>query len=493
MAEKSGKIKSIAICAVAVLLVAAYGCDAFAFMDRQTGNPAEEVKKDTAVDTIKPEIGNITVICEYIGITEPSRQVSVYPKLAGEVLSVNFSVGDMVEAGDVLFTMNVTDILNNIKSLEAQLAIQDAAVNSAQTGVSLATGSAVQSQILSASGGVQQAEAAIRQAEQNAEQALLAIEQRELALQQAQMAYDAAVQNYDNALFVYELGEISKSSLEQAETACSNAEIAVNQAMSVLEQTKNSYETAVNGIAQAQQAYEQALEAQRIVSTQTPAENRRRAQDALDQAQAARDSLLVSIQTTSERLDDAVIRAPISGVIERRGIEPLNMASPQSPAFVISEKSSVTVSFRVPRSVVEHMEIGDSITLKDGDSDYAGTITEISPTANASGLFNIKARTAGAAANLPNGASVIVAATAQQAVNTPLVPLSAVHYENGVPFVFTAEDGFARKKQVEVGIFDTQNIQITAGVEMDSQIISTWSSRLSDGLEIVIVGESGAE
>ena len=447
MARKKRRITITSICVMAALMtaVSVSGCSGGA-----SGSTAE-IRRDVTVETVAPEIGSIIVIGEYIGVTEPDQRVTVFPKLPGEVESVNFSVGDAVREGDVLFSMNVTDVVNSIASLEAQLEVQDATVRAAQTGVSLATGSAVQSQILAASGGVQQAQAAVEMAERGMEQAQLA---------------------YDNALFVFELGEISINALEQAEMARLNAE---------------------TGLEQARNAHRQALDAQRIASGQMPAENRQRAQDALAQAEAARNTLLVNLDAARERLDDASVKSPISGVVDARNVEPFGMAAPQSPAFVISDNSVVAVSFRVPRSSVPHMAVGDGIVLKDGIDEYAGTITEISTTVNAGGLFTIKAQVEGAAESIPGGASVIVMATAQRASDVPLIPLSAVHYENGVPFAYVDDHGFAKRVQLETGIFDAEHIHVISGVELGDQVISTWSARLSDGVEIVLAGGGSAE
>jgi len=87
------------------------------------------------VSTITPRIGDIVVIGEYIGTIQPNQQVSVIPGIPGEVKSVHFAVGDRVEAGDILFTIDSADIITNINSLEAQPAVQNAAVSAAQTNI----------------------------------------------------------------------------------------------------------------------------------------------------------------------------------------------------------------------------------------------------------------------------------------------------------------------------------------------------------------------
>ncbi|MCL1877998.1 MAG: biotin/lipoyl-binding protein, partial [Defluviitaleaceae bacterium] len=165
-------------------------------------NDAEQtvaIREPVLVETITTETGDVIVMGEYIGSVVPSQQVAVIPRIPGEVLSVYFSMGDTVSADDVLFTIDATEIENSIASLEAQLAVQDAMVSAAQTGVALVDGAAMQSQILQTTGGISQAEAAIRQAEQNVEQAQTGIEL-------AQMGYDMAAQAYRDTSVLFESG-----------------------------------------------------------------------------------------------------------------------------------------------------------------------------------------------------------------------------------------------------------------------------------------------
>ena len=447
------------------------------------GNDAEPtmvVRDSILVTTITAEIGNIIVMGEYIGTVEPNQQVNVLPRIPGEVQSVYFGVGDTVEAGDILFTIDTTEIKNSIATLEAQLAVQNATVNAAQTGVTLVDGSAMQGQLLQATGGVNQAEAAIRQAEQNIEQALI-------GLSQAQMAYDMASQGYSDTTMLFEAGVVARVAYEQAEAAYANA-------LAGLERAQSGYAMATIALSQAQQALEQALEGQRILVENAPAENRQRAQDALAQAQAARNTILLNIELAQERLDDATVRAPIGGVIERRNVEPFSMATPQVPAFVISGQDSMMVSFGVPRNSFEFLSIGDEITLDDGAFEYSGTITEISASVGAGGLLTVRANIPNPPANLLGGTSVIILAEAKNAINIPIVPINAVHFDRGVPHVYIAENGIAQRVQIETGIFDDRHIQIISGVSTSEQIISTWNARLTDGAEIEIVarGSDGA-
>jgi len=438
------------------------------------------------VSTISPETGNITVMGEYIGIMEPNQQVAVIPRIPGEVVSVYVGVGDTVQAGDVLFTIDAADIITNVAALEAQLAVQDATVRAAQTGVQLVDGSAMQSQRLSVDGGVIQATAAIAQAEAGISQAKQNVEQARIGIEQAEMAYNMAYQSLNDTATLFNAGAVSRVAFEQAEAGYQNAQAGLERAISGYEMATIGLSQAELGYAQAQQGHTQALEGQRIATQQAPAENRRRAQDALAQAQAARDIVVVNLNATQDRLNDATVTAPISGVILARNVDEFSFASPQAPAFIISDQYSMSTTFRVPRHSAQQLEVGSSITLYDGSAEIAGTITEIAIAVDMSGLIAITATIPNPPVSLISGMSVRIFAQAQSASDVLILPLNAIHHDRGIAHVFIATNGLAVRTPVELGIFDEFYAQIISGVTANCQVISTWSARLVDGVEIEI-------
>jgi multidrug efflux pump subunit AcrA (membrane-fusion protein) len=391
---------------------------------------------------------------------QPIQQVAILPRFPGEVISVNFNVGDTVEAGDILFTIDVGDIETNIAALEAQLAVQDAMVQSALTGMQLLDGSAMQSQILAAAGGVAQAKF-------NLEQAALGVEQ-------AKMGYDLAEQGFADAKTLFEAGVMARSAFEQAEAGYLNAVSAL--------------ERANIGHSMAEIALTQALESQRILLEEAPTENLRRAGDVLAQAQAARNAVMVNLKSARDRLEDASVTSPISGVVERRNVEPFSFAAPQSPAFLISAQDSMTVSFRVPRNSVAYLKISDTVSLHDGIMTMSGAITEIGTMVDAGGLITVSANIPNPPSTLLSGTSVRVFVDTQRVNDVPIIPLSAVYHERGVPHVFIAEDGVARSVVIETGLFDSDYVHVISGLEDSPLVINTWSARLSDGVEIEIGG-----
>lgn len=145
-----------------------------------TGCGSEAPVEEPTVRAIPVEVtevvkGSVTVTDTVTGSLNPAVEVPVVPKLGGKIARVAVSVGDRVQAGDLLVQLDTGDI-------EAQVRQAEAAVEAARTGLA-------------------NAEAKIPNA--------LAI---------AQANYDAAKSAYDRMEYLYQEGGISEQQLEGART-----------------------------------------------------------------------------------------------------------------------------------------------------------------------------------------------------------------------------------------------------------------------------------
>ena len=67
------------------------------------------------------------------------------------------------------------------------------------------------------------------------------------------------------------------------------------------------------------------------------------------------------------------------------------------------------------------------------------------------------------------------------------VPNDAVIYSNGLNYVWTVEDGKAKRNLVQVGVADENFTQIKSGVEDNAVVIVDGMSRLDDSDKVLIV------
>lgn len=78
-----------------------------------------EEKNLRSVEVTTVGQGDISSEFAYTGKAAPSKEVAVVPTVPGKVTDFKYEVGDKVSQGAVLFTVDTTDLQNNMRSLEA--------------------------------------------------------------------------------------------------------------------------------------------------------------------------------------------------------------------------------------------------------------------------------------------------------------------------------------------------------------------------------------
>ena len=205
------------------------------------------------------------------------------------------------------------------------------------------------------------------------------------------------------------------------------------------------------------------------------------AQTAAKNAQINYDSMKLNYDT---QMEFANITAPISGKVEICDVEVHDTVAQQSLISVIAGEGSKSVTFAVPEKIAAGLQAGDEITIEKNGSQYKGTINEVSTMIDAAtGLFKVKASVEAGDA-LPTGSSAKLYVTADKQENVMTIPVDAVYYSGGDAFVYTYEEGTVHYVPVEAGIYDSERIQILSGIDMDDQVITTWSSELYEGSKV---------
>ena len=156
--KKGGK--NLILILVVVLLAALI---IFRLMHKEA---AIEEETRPMVGTELPVEKDIVVKTEAIGTLEPEQEVSVMPKMAGEVTSVQFAVGDRVEQGQTLITIH-SDALDSLKIAvdSAKIQMTDAQTALQRTQALAATGAVSQQQLEAAQSAAKSTKLAFENAE----------------------------------------------------------------------------------------------------------------------------------------------------------------------------------------------------------------------------------------------------------------------------------------------------------------------------------------
>lgn len=185
------------------------------------------------------------------------------------------------------------------------------------------------------------------------------------------------------------------------------------------------------------------------------------------------------------------ITASIGGKVEIFDVEVHDNVSSQNLICVISGEGSKAVNFSVPEKIMKQLNVGDVVTIEKSGSRYEGNITEISSMIDAAtGLFKVKASVDSGDA-LPTGSTVKLYVTSDKQENVMTLPVDTIYYSGGDAYVYTYDNGTVHQVPVEVGIYDSQLVQILSGISASDQIITTWSSELFEGSKVQLPGTAG--
>lgn len=452
-----------------------------------------EVRKELVVEAKFPSEGQLTLQSEFMGNITPQEEVYVVPLVNAEVVASHVSVGDMVQEGELLCQLDDS-------AAELQVKSAGAALSSAKASKDLATGGQAAAANIQTEANIQ----TIKDNQETLQSKYDALMDGKAALEEQMEALkaskkDAAAQ-YENAKQQVEIAQqhAAASMSADAQQTLMEAMAEQERAKAVYEATNAAYDQNYGALESQMDSLEQSRKELEL-SASSLGHSLKFAEDgyALSKGQIADEtaavyqsqinSAAVGVESAKYQQDMYQLRAPISGVVEAVNITENSFASSGSVAYVISNKDSMTVTFRVSEDVRNTLKTGDSIKVDRNGTVFEAAITEIGQMVDAqSGLFIIKGNVKAGGNELLTGTSVKVTADTYRAADGVLIPYDAVYYEDGQAYVYVAEEGKAVKTLIEIALFDDASASVSSGLTKEDRVITTWSPLLSDGANIVI-------
>lgn len=394
-------------------------------------------KKKLPVTVTKVLKGTIENITPYTGLVQPSKLAYVVSPLSGKVALTFFEVGDRVKEGDLLFTLDTSQIEDNILVLEQQLKVAEAALSMAQTGVVSASGGQYESQRL-------QLKTALKSAEEN---------------------YAAAKVAYDSAALMSEARLISQLQYNQI---------------------KNQFK-------QAQNALESAIQARELYESRLSKDAQSAAQHQLNQAQASYDMLKLQIENSRKQLEYARIKSPMDGVIASKDIVSGCLISNTMTPYVVMNTDRVQVVISVTEKVINKIQKGESLDItipSIGNDSFHGVVSTVNPAVDQKTLtYSIHIDVDNKGRLIKPGMTAKVGILTELHQNSILVPISSVLTNDNGSFVFVIQDGQAVMKYVNTGITSGSEMEILDGINEGELLVIKGQHFLNQNDAVIISGE----
>lgn len=454
---------------------------------------------------------------EAAGAIEPQQRASLSWGTTGTIATVEVAVGDRVEAGEVLMTINPASAANNIIQAQSDLISAQNALDDLMHPTALS--------IANAEKAVADAEAQLETLQKelrglaNPDVAYYQdqVADKELALLQAQQnvektdigdvtnALKAARDNLEDktnqlndaksaqercpgctTLFINATGRYMelKTAQEEYDAARNSFRVAeLNYQQSLANNTdaaataQNALDDARANLANAQAGPDAQDLAQKQVAVAQAEATLADAQDQLDTLKNSPDpddiaAANIRIQAAQATLDSVILRAPFSAEVLAVGYQPGDPVSQATTPVVLANRTRLHVDVAVDETEVSQISLGDpvSITLDALPTlQLAGTVGAIETFGTTvQGLVRYNVRVDLAETDprlyLNMTASAVIVTEVQD--NALAVPLDAVQYDNEGEFVNRVKaDGTVERVNVTSGVIDGEWVTVSGGLE----------------------------
>lgn len=204
----------------------------------------------------------------------------------------------------------------------------------------------------------------------------------------------------------------------------------------------------------------------------------------LTDAELALRNTELSLHDAQVALERRSITSPISGVVGILPIEAGNYVTSQSSIATIDDRSSILVDFYVPERFASAIKIGAAIKatpLANPDNEYNGAVSAID------NRIDEKSRTLWVQATIANPSDSLRAGMAFQIAmqfagdTYPAVSPLAVQWGTDGAFIWTVEDGKAKRVPVRIVQRNTDSVLIDAPIKPGAIVVTEGVQSVRDG------------
>ena len=208
-------------------------------------------------------------------------------------------------------------------------------------------------------------------------------------------------------------------------------------------------------------------------------------------AQANVESAQGALDIVQKLLNDSVVRAPISGLIAVRNVQPGEKVSTDYKLLDIVNLKKMECEALVPTSDIPKIKIGQSVLLHiEGlAEEFIGNVTRINPATQAgSRSIAIYIQVANPQDMLKVGMFVDAQLVLRTKANVIAIPQTAVHKESSGAYVYALENNLIVRKNITLGqegrSGEVALIEITSGLNAEDQIVKTDMGNLRPGTAV---------
>ena len=225
---------------------------------------------------------------------------------------------------------------------------------------------------------------------------------------------------------------------------------------------------------------------------------------ALDSAESGYVSARSMYEAAKSQLDmaksaiaETVLKAPISGVISKRGIEPGERITGEMTVFTILDPTSLEVIVPVAAERVAELKMGQKakFQLDSSGAMVEGALTRIIPTTSSAARTVETRFSLPAASGVPTGAFLSGQLALAQSTVPIAIPRVAVKTDVNGKYIWIVQDNTARKVRVKLAVgADESNplVPVTDGVAVGATVLTLRGVEPNEGQSVLMPGAAVA-
>lgn len=202
-------------------------------------------------------------------------------------------------------------------------------------------------------------------------------------------------------------------------------------------------------------------------------------------SQADLDSAQANLSNAEKQLAEAAVVSPVNGVVAHKALTPGQNVSSGSQVMTVEQLDAVYVVIHVEQKEMAFLKMGKTVDVTVDACPgrvFTGSMEVISPVAGKeSRMFRVKLRVENPEQLLKPGMFVQVQLPLGQPRQVLSVPQKAVLGQKGVQYVFTAEEGKARKVRIQTGDLIGDRIEVREGADEGMVILTDNLDNIKEG------------
>lgn len=190
-----------------------------------------------------------------------------------------------------------------------------------------------------------------------------------------------------------------------------------------------------------------------------------------------------------QKMDDMVIRAPLSGTISYRQVEPGQFVTAGQTLLILVDNSQFNLDCWVPEQDAAQLSIGQSLNIAIDalGRTVPGQIIFVSPSADSKTMMYQVRLSLKESAGLKSGLFAKGEAQILLRPQTISLPIEAVKDHNGQMSVFVLMDkGIVEERTVQLGLKNDSRVEILSGLQVGEQVVTSNISRLKTGMAVKV-------